>query len=73
MTHEEMDAEMRRREDIINYLIEKEISDFNDISNIVVSYYKEPMETIQNIRDEMGWVDPATLIGEEEGGLGIGT
>jgi len=74
LTHEEMDAEMRRREDIIKYMIEKEITDFREISNIVVSYYKEPMETIQNIRDEMGWVDPATLItGEEEGGgMGIG-
>ena len=73
MTHEEMNAEMRRREDIINYMIEKGINDFKEISRIVVSYYKEPMETIQNIRDEMGWVDPATLIGEEGGSLGIGT
>ncbi len=75
MTHEEMDAEMRRREDIIKYLVEKEITDFREISNLSVAYYKEPMETIQRVRDEMGWIDPATLITnqEEEGGFSFGT
>lgn len=71
MTHEEMDAEMRRREDFVKYLVEKEIVDFREISNLVIEYYKEPQETIQKIRDEMGWVDPATLL-VEDGGLDIG-
>ena len=75
MTHEEMDTEMRRREDIIKYLVEKNITDFHEISNLSVAYYKEPLETIQKIRDEMGWVDPATLMAsqeEEEGGFSFG-
>ncbi|MFO7619173.1 MAG: type II/IV secretion system ATPase subunit [Thermoplasmata archaeon] len=71
MTHEEMNAEMRRRVDIIKYLVEKNITDFRKISNLVVAYYKEPMETIQKIRDEMGWVEEASLL-MKEGGESIG-
>ena len=71
MTHEEMDAEMARRVDIIKYLVEKNITDFREISNISVAYYKEPQETIQKIRDEMGWVAPESLL-TGEGGAGIG-
>ena len=58
MTHDEMDAEFKRRVDIINYMVEKDFSDFIEISNLIVSYYKEPMETVQRVRDEMGWVEP---------------
>jgi len=67
MTHEEMKMEMRRREDIIRYMEEKEIMDFRKISSIVISYYKEPEETAQKIRDEMGWVVEEIMISEEEG------
>ncbi|MCK5038169.1 MAG: type II/IV secretion system ATPase subunit [Thermoplasmata archaeon] len=64
MTHDEMDAEFRRRVDIINYMVEKNITDFYEISNLIVAYYKEPMDTIQKVRDEMGWVEP--VFGGEE-------
>ncbi|MFQ5884145.1 MAG: type II/IV secretion system ATPase subunit [Thermoplasmata archaeon] len=55
MTHEEMDAEFLRRVDIINYLVEKDMKDFEEISQTVVSYYQFPDEIIKKIRDEMGW------------------
>ena len=71
MTHEEMNSEMTRRVDIVKYLVEKNITDFRQISNLVVSYYKEPMETIQKIRDEMGWVTEASLV-TGEGGAKVG-
>ncbi|MBA3046680.1 MAG: type II/IV secretion system ATPase subunit [Candidatus Thermoplasmatota archaeon] len=71
MTHEEMNAEMKRRVDIIKYMVEKEIVDFRKISNLVVSYYKEPMETIQKIREEMGWIEESSLL-MNEGGADIG-
>ncbi len=71
MTHDEMGAEMRRRVDIIKYLEENDITDFRKISSIVISYFKEPEETAQKIRDEMGWVEEVILTEEEEG-LGIG-
>jgi len=73
MTHEEMDAEFQRRVDIVNYLVEKNILDFRDISRIVVSYYQYPDETIKRIRDEMGWVREQPLpSGEIAGGETIG-
>lgn len=72
MTHEEMAAEMKRRVDIIKYMVEKEITDFRKISNLVVAYFKEPMETIQKIREEMGWIEESSLI-TNTGGATIGT
>jgi flagellar protein FlaI len=71
MTHEEMNAEMKRRVDMIKYLVEKNITDFRKISNLIVAYYKEPKETIQRIRDEMGWVDESALL-MNQGGASIG-
>lgn len=56
MTHEEMDMEFQRRVDLIRYLVEKDTTDFEAISSLVVSYYQFPDETIKRIRDEMGWV-----------------
>ena len=70
MTHEEMNAEMKRREDVIRYLVEKNITDYREISAITVKYYKEPEETVQDIRDEMGWVTEEILV--TEGGAEIG-
>jgi hypothetical protein len=71
MTHEEMDTEMRRRVDLVKYLEEKDTTDFREIANVVIAYYKEPEETIQNIRDEMGWVDDS-ILQMEEGGPEVG-
>lgn len=69
MTHEEMDRELQRRVDIVNYLVEKDITDFREISKIVVSYYQYPDETVKKIREEMGWVreeaKPEELVGGE--------
>ena len=61
---------MKRRVDIVKYLVEKDITDFHEISNIVVAYFKEPMETVQKIRDGMGWVTEASLV--TEGGATVG-
>lgn len=68
MTHEEMDIEFQRRVDIINYLVEKDITDYKEISDIVVSYYQYPDSTIQRIREEMGWVREEEKPTEEVGG-----
>ena len=73
MTHEEMDAEFQRRVDVINYMVEKNMLDFREISRIVVSYYQYPEETIKKVRDEMGWVREQPLpSGEETGGESVG-
>jgi flagellar protein FlaI len=56
MTHDEMDQEFQRRVDLVNYMVEKKLDDYRDISRLVVAYYHYPEETIEKIRDEMGWV-----------------
>jgi flagellar protein FlaI len=55
MTHEEMTREFNQRVDLIKYLVEKDITDYREISNIIVAYYKDPKETITKVREEMGW------------------
>ena len=56
MTHDEMDREFQRRVDLVNYMVEKDLDDYKDISRLVVSYYHYPEETVERIRNEMGWV-----------------
>ncbi len=56
LTHDEMDQEFQRRVDLVNYMVEKGFDDYKGISRLVVSYYHYPEETIEKIRNEMGWV-----------------
>ena len=56
LTHDEMDREFQRRVDVVNYMVEKDLDDYKDISRLVVSYYHYPEETVERIRNEMGWV-----------------
>ncbi len=72
MTHEEMEAEFQRRIDIINYMVEKSMTDFREIAKIVVSYYQYPEETAKRIRDEMGWTDQKAEKAIEAGGEAVG-
>lgn len=53
LTHEEMMEEFQRRVDIINYMVLKNITDFRELSRIIVSYYREPKETIEWIRSAL--------------------
>jgi flagellar protein FlaI len=72
MTHEEMEEEFQRRVDLINYMLEKNLTNFRGISKIVVSYYQYPEETAKRVRDEMGWVRDAKPTGELPGGETVG-
>ena len=58
MTHEEMETEFQRRVDIVNYMSGKSMTDFREISKVVVSYYQYPEETVKRIRDEMAPSEP---------------
>jgi flagellar protein FlaI len=55
MTHEEMQREFQQRVDLIKYLVEKDITDYREINNLVVLYYKDPVATVTKLREEMGW------------------
>lgn len=72
MTHEEMDIEFQRRVDIVNYLVERNTTDFREISELVVSYYQFPDQTIKKIRDEMGWVREEIISPVREEGESLG-
>jgi len=68
MTHEEMEQEFQRRVDLVNYMVEKGMNDFREISKVVVSYYQYPEETAKRIREEMGWTREAPSPQQLEGG-----
>lgn len=68
MTHDEMDREFQRRVDMVNYMTEKGLDNYIDISGLVVSYYHYPDETIERIRKEMGWIREETEVEESAGG-----
>jgi len=52
LTSEEMNEEFKRRIDIMNYMVEKNMTDYMDISRIVVSYYQNSKETYDRIMKE---------------------
>ena len=54
MSHEEMQDEFQRRIDIINYMVKEDITDFRELSSIIVRYYKEPDVLVEEIREKMG-------------------
>jgi len=73
MTHEEMEEEFQRRVDMVNYMVEKNMTNFLEISKIVVAYYQYPEETAKRIRAEMGWVRERPAQAEQlPGGEGLG-
>jgi hypothetical protein len=72
MTHEEMESEFQRRIDIVNYMLQKNLLDFREISKIVVQYYQYPEETAKRVREEMGWQDHGVAKPVEAGGETVG-
>lgn len=72
MTHEEMEQEFQRRVDLINYMVQKDMTDFREIANIVVAYYQYPEETAKRIREEMGWGEATPAPAELTGGGPLG-
>ncbi len=53
MTHEDMQNEMDRRTEVIEYMVKKDITDYREIAKIITAYYKDPEETIDRIREEL--------------------
>ncbi len=54
LTQEEMNEEFEDRIEIVEYLVEGDMTDYREISKIVTSYYKEPEETLARIREQQG-------------------
>jgi flagellar protein FlaI len=49
LTHEEMEAEFRRRVAVVRYMADNKFSDHRQIWQIITSYYKDPAEVMQRI------------------------
>ncbi len=52
LTQEEMNEEFNNRIEVIEYMDDKDMVDYREISKIVTAYYKEPEETLARIRGE---------------------
>jgi flagellar protein FlaI len=53
LTSDEMREEVERRNEIIHYMIKKEMTDFREIGSLVSSYYKEPDVAFAEIKQEI--------------------
>jgi flagellar protein FlaI len=52
LTSEDMMEEFNRRVEMVNYMVSKEMTDFRELAKVIVSYYREPEETMMKIREE---------------------
>ncbi len=52
LTQEEMNEEFNKRVEVIEYMRDKDMVDYREISKIVTSYYKEPEETLARLRGD---------------------
>ncbi|MGM0404963.1 MAG: type II/IV secretion system ATPase subunit [Thermoplasmatota archaeon] len=52
LTQEEMNEEFNNRVEVIEYMLDKDMVDYREISKIVTSYYKEPEETLARLRGD---------------------
>jgi flagellar protein FlaI len=70
LTHDEMETEVQNRITVLRYLVEKDIRDYEEISQVIVSYYQYADATVNRIRKEMGWEADEGLL--EVGGEVLG-
>lgn len=63
LTHDQMDEEFKRRTDVIKYMVKKKIVDHWQIWKIITDYYKEPLQTVQRIREELRKMEESELKG----------
>ena len=53
MTHEDMQNELNRRVEVINYMVKKDMINYRELAKIITAYYKDPEKTIERIREEL--------------------
>lgn len=54
ITHEEMETEFRRRIDIINYMVKKDMTDHRQIWALINRYYNEPEKVMRIVWKRLG-------------------
>lgn len=53
LTSEQMKEEVKRREEILEWMRKTNVRNFIDVAKIISAYYKNPEETIKNVRKEL--------------------
>lgn len=69
LTHEELLEEFERRVDIVKFMVAKDLTNHNDIWNLIREYYKEPKLTADRVRREMQAMAPRATIAPATGGV----
>lgn len=62
----EMQAEVKRRVDILEYMRKIGVGNYRDVAKIVSAYYKNPGEVIDEVRRVLKGGEPKPLVKEEE-------
>ena len=65
LTHEGMLEEFHRRVDIIQYMVEMDMSDHRDIWRLIRSYYRDAEETVNRVRRELAVMGIPSASSEE--------
>ncbi len=65
-TLEEANAEIQRRKEILEWMLKNDITDFEEVTQIVNQYYKEPAALIESIKSGKFVVEKKEKIGKEK-------
>ncbi|NLZ30221.1 MAG: hypothetical protein GX885_05705, partial [Methanomicrobiales archaeon] len=52
-SEERMQEELRRRQEVLEWMRIKKIRHFRDVSKILVSYFRDPETVIQQVRSDL--------------------
>lgn len=52
-SEERMQEELKRRQEVLEWMRIKKIRHFRDVSNILVSYFRDPETVIRRVRSEL--------------------
>jgi flagellar protein FlaI len=48
-----MKEELKMRQEVLEWMRLKKIRHYKDVSNILIQYFRDPAQTIENIRREL--------------------
>ncbi len=69
LTHEELQQEFERRVDIVKFMVAKDMTDHQDIWNLIRTYYKDPKIAADMVRKEMQAMAPKMTMAQALGGV----
>ena len=52
---EDLSRELKRRESILKWMVERDIRSYGDVANVVRRYYLNPGDVYNTARLDIGW------------------